>query len=293
MNGEHSRNRATLSGRRWIAISVAFSLAIWLGIPCHLFAATDPNTAVQSGHDALGPSGRFPWYDSDRDEVRPVDLRTSDDSSDPSSNDKGNSRGQPGDGGGSSGSGDGSGSSGGNDSSMSIDPGAVSMPAVMWVAWIAIAAVLLWIVYMLIRAFLEREARNAKQTDSQDAAEEESDEDRLEALPTRISAVKGGLLDESRRQYEAGNYNAAIIYLYSYQLIKLDQNQMLRLAKGKTNRQYLRELAGRPELYSIVAQSLVPFEDVFFGEHHLARERFEACWSQVDRFNRLVDKAST
>ncbi|HEV3415834.1 MAG TPA: hypothetical protein VG056_03455 [Pirellulales bacterium] len=293
MNGLHPRNRATLSRPRWIEISVAILLAIWLGIPSQLLAATDPNTAVQSGHDALGPSGRFPWYDSDRDDVRPVNLHTSDDSTDDSSKGKSTSRGQPGDGSGSGGSGDGSGSSGGNDSSMSIDPSVVSAPALMWIAWIAIAAVLLWIVYMLIRAFLDREARNAKPTDSQDAAEEVSDEDRLDALPTRVSAVKGGLLDEARRQYEAGNYNTAIIYLYSYQLIKLDQNQMLRLAKGKTNRQYLRELAVRPELYGILAQSLVPFEDVFFGEHQLARERFEACWNQVDRFNRLVEQAST
>ena len=104
---------------------------------------------------------------------------------------------------------------------------------------------------------------------------------------------KGGLLEEARRQYEAGNYNVAIVYLYSYELLKLDQNQMLRLARGKTNREYLRELSGRPEFYGILAQSLVPFEDVFFGEHELSRERFEACWNQVDRFNRLIEQAAT
>ena len=103
---------------------------------------------------------------------------------------------------------------------------------------------------------------------------------RLDALPAKV-IPKGGLLDEARRHYEAGNYNLAIIYLYSYELIKLDQNQMIRLAKGKTNREYLRELASRPEVYSILAQTLVPFEDVFFGEHELTRERFEACWNQV------------
>jgi hypothetical protein len=67
---------------------------------------------------------------------------------------------------------------------------------------------------------------------------------------------------------------------------------LLRLAKGKTNREYLRELSGRPEIYGIVAQTLVPFEDVFFGEHQLTRERFEACWNQVERFNRLIEQAT-
>ena len=47
---------------------------------------------------------------------------------------------------------------------------------------------------------------------------------------------KGTLLEEARRSYEQGDYNTAIVYLYSYQLVKLDQNQWIRLAKGKTNR---------------------------------------------------------
>ena len=162
----------------------------------------------------------------------------------------------------------------------------------MWIAWIAIGAVLMWIVYMLIRAFLDREAKNAKQSDTEDADDEDGAAP-LDALPTRVAPAKGGLLEEARRQYEAGNYNAAIVYLYSYELLKLDQAQMLRLARGKTNREYLRELAGRPELYGILAMTLVPFEDAFFGEHKLSRERFEACWNQVERFNRLIEQAAT
>ena len=42
----------------------------------------------------------------------------------------------------------------------------------MWIAWIAIAGVLLWIVIMLIRAYLDRETRNAKASDAEEAAEE-------------------------------------------------------------------------------------------------------------------------
>src|SRR5262249_60815638 len=109
----------------------------------------------------------------------------------------------------------------------------------------------------------------------------------------RVTPVKGGLLDEARRKYEAGDYKSAIVYLYSYELLKLDQNQVLRLARGKTNREYLRELVGRPELKVILAKTLVPFEDVFFGEHELSRERFEACWNAVDRFHRLIEQAAT
>ena len=266
------------------------------------FLQTDPDSAVESGRDALGSGGRFPWYDPARDDLRPIDLQADDDNSSPDSsnarrsNDGGQSGNSSGRGGG-SGSGDGSGrgsdsgSSRDERSSVSIDPQAVSAPALMWIAWIAIAGVLLWIVYMIIKAILDRESRDAKTSESTDA-DEEAGPAGLDALPTPVIVAKGGLLDETRRQYEAGNYNLAIVYLYSYELIKLDQNQMLRLAKGKTNREYLRELSGRPEIYGIVAQTLVPFEDVFFGEHQLTRERFEACWNQVDRFNRLIDQAA-
>jgi hypothetical protein len=262
----------------------------------------DPDTAVKSGRDSLESPAHFPWYDAQKDDLRPVDLRVDDDSS--SAAGKGGRPGGKGRSGGNlsgrGGSGSGNGSNGGRESgspdepesSPSIDPSAVSAPALMWIAWIAIGAVLMWIVYMLIRAFLDREAKDAKQSDSHDA-DDKNDSAPLDALPSRVVPAKGGLLEEARRQYEAGNYNAAIVYLYSYELLKLDQNQMLRLARGKTNREYLRELAGRPELYSILAQSLVPFEDVYFGEHELNRERFEACWNQVDRFHRLIEQAAT
>jgi hypothetical protein len=306
MNGPRmNQQMKTASPRTARRTAVAIAIYGALLVPFAAFAspllAADPDSPVESGRDALGSGGRFPWYDPARDDLRPIDLQTDDDSSssDPSKarppDDGGQSRNSAGRG---SGSGDGSGRGSDSDSSredhssVSIDPQAVSAPALMWIAWIAIAGVLLWIVYMVVKAFLDREARDAKTSDSTAAEEEEAGPAGLDALPTRVIAAKGGLLEEARRQYEVGNFKLAIIYLYSFQLIKLDQNQLLRLAKGKTNREYLRELSGRPEIYGIVAQTLVPFEDVFFGEHQLTRERFEACWNQVERFNRLIEQAT-
>jgi hypothetical protein len=264
-------------------------------------AAIDPDAAVKSGRDSLGSSDRFPWYDAKKDDLRPIDLRADNASSNTGKSGQsgrhGRSGGRSSGRGGSDSGGDSNGerdsdSRDDRDSSPSFDPSAVNAPALMWIAWIVIGAVLLWIVYMLIRAFLDREAKNAKKSDSEDAADEDSAAP-LDALPAKVAPAKGGLLEEARRQYEAGNYKAAIVYLYSYELLKLDQNQMLRLARGKTNRECLRELAGRPELYGILAKTLVPFEDVFFGEHELSRERFEACWNEVDRFHRLIEQAAT
>jgi hypothetical protein len=72
----------------------------------------------------------------------------------------------------------------------------------------------------------------------------------------------------------------------------MDKNQVIRLTRGKTNRQYLREIARRPPLRALVEQTMVAFEDVFFGNHPLDRSRFESCWQQLDSFDRLVKGAT-
>lgn len=270
------------------------------------FAAETPDPAVQSGRDALGPSGKFPWYDADKDALRPIPIQTnkpprSDSSFHPKSSHHGNySRHGTGSGSGSGGNGgsggDGGGSGGGSDSSPSESP-SWSMPSfgdmsfLMWIVWIVIAVVLLWLVWMVIRAFLNREAKNAKESESLGDDEAESSELPTDALPKK-PPPRGGLLDEARRLYEAGRYSEAIVYLYSHELLKLDQAELIRLARGKTNRQYLRELSSQPELYKILEQTLVAFEDAYFGERELDRARFESVWTQIDRFNKLLETTS-
>ena len=76
-------------------------------------------------------------------------------------------------------------------------------------------------------------------------------------------------------------------------MIRLDQHQCIRLAKGKTNREYLRELSSRPELQGLLARTMFPFENVFFGGHPLDRQGFEDCWREAESFRRLVEQAAT
>ncbi|MCA9213517.1 MAG: hypothetical protein KDB27_10655 [Planctomycetales bacterium] len=113
--------------------------------------------------------------------------------------------------------------------------------------------------------------------------------DRIESLPFQMERGKGGLLGDARRLYEAGNYNDAIVYLYSYKLVELDKAHAIRLTKGKTNRQYLRELRHRGELRSILNQTMLTFEDVFFGHYTIDKARFESCWNQLDNFQRALE----
>jgi hypothetical protein len=114
---------------------------------------------------------------------------------------------------------------------------------------------------------------------------------RIENLPFPITRPKTDLLAEARYHYENGDFGQAIIYLFSYQLVQLDKHHLIRLAKGKTNRQYLREL-DRPgsSLRAMLQQTMIPFEEVFFGNHPLKRQDFEDCWQQLDEFHQRVQR---
>lgn len=115
----------------------------------------------------------------------------------------------------------------------------------------------------------------------------------VESLPFMTDRSRGDLLGEARRHYQEGNYSEAIIYLFSYQLVELDRFAMIRLAKGKTNRQYLRELGKSPPLRPPLELTMTAFEDVFFGRRALDRAGFEACWSQLPLFEQLVSQSGT
>jgi hypothetical protein len=112
--------------------------------------------------------------------------------------------------------------------------------------------------------------------------------DRIESLPFHIARPQTNLLAEARRHYLAGDYGEAMIYLFSYKLVQLDKSHFIRLARGKTNRQYLGELRRSLPLWRILYSAMVAFEDVFFGHHPLSRERFEACWNRLDEFHQLI-----
>jgi hypothetical protein len=135
------------------------------------------------------------------------------------------------------------------------------------------------------------EGRRTSKTSSEgDEQPTVGEADRIEKLPFRVARPQSDLLAEARRHYEAGRYGEAVIYLFSYQLVQLDKHQLIRLTKGKTNRQYLREVRPQNELRSILERTMIAFEDVFFGHRELPRDRFETCWTQLDEFHRKIQE---
>jgi hypothetical protein len=154
------------------------------------------------------------------------------------------------------------------------------------VIWTVIAIILAGLAYMIIQAFLNREA-GAEEKGNQQTVE---DIDRTEALPIPIERDISDLLAAARKAYERGDYRMAIVYLYSHQLVELDKNQVIHLSKGKTNRQYLREVmrAGRKALGGLLEKTQVLFEEAFFGGRAIGPEQFDPCWNSLGEFDRMV-----
>ena len=220
-------------------------------------SAAGGDAAVEQGREALGSQRRFPWYDGSKDDVRRV--RVSIPWKSP-------------------------------DVSFKAKPtgGAWNFSWLELAIWTAVLALFAALAYLLIRAYLNREDVAVTMPAGGAARDLLDDAARIEALPFRVRSGPLGLLDEARRHYEQGDYRQAIIYLFSHQLVEMDKQQIIRLAKGKTNRQYLRETRRRPLLESLIFQTMVAFEDVFFGDYPLDRARFESCWRRLGEFETLV-----
>ena len=199
----------------------------------------DPQTAINAGGDALRSQNRFPWYDPVKDGLRQVNVRPP-------------------------------------ETPLFFQYNPTWSFLVFFTALTILAAALVALVLMLFRAArLRRE--QAKVAEALLFGEAQ----RIEALPYPVARAELSLLDQARNCYEAGNYAAAMIYLFSHQLVELDRGRIIRLAKGKTNRQLLREVAGHSRsgsplrLGQLLGQTLVGFEDAFFGHHEIDRRRFE------------------
>jgi hypothetical protein len=158
-----------------------------------------------------------------------------------------------------------------------------------YAAWATIAALAAYLIYAIVRFSSDREYRLAwLRKNAADANRQAEMRRRTEALPLPGDQRPLDLLDAARLCCAAGRYGEAIVYLFSHQLVQLDKHRRVHLARGKTNRQYLREIGPYSPLGRLFRQTMVAFEDVFFGHHAIGRTRYEACFGRLDEFEALA-----
>ncbi len=119
------------------------------------------------------------------------------------------------------------------------------------------------------------------------------DSRRIADLPFEVRTTQHNPLTEAERLIEAERYDEAIVFLYGYMLLALDQSRKLYLQRGKTNRMYLRELRPLPGIASIVEKTMLAFEDVVFGKHSISRADFMTHWNQLAEFHRILGSVAT
>lgn len=223
-----------------------------------LLLATGPASAdpVAGGREAL-QQGAYPWYDPATDSLRRVDIPPPRDWS----------------------------------WLDGLDFGGFSPLAAFsftWVVWGVLLVALAALIVALVVAYRRRDRSEADSSPPESQADAAAEAARVEALPFPVESGPLDFLAETQRAYDAGDFGRAVLYLFSHQLVQLDKNHRIRLAKGKTNRQYLRELGATGPLRQIVEPTMRVFEDFFFGNHEIDRGRFESCWFQIGRFTALL-----
>jgi hypothetical protein len=221
---------------------------------------------IQTAREALRSQSDLPWYDPASDSLRRIEVAPSTD--DPRRNSRWSTE------------------SAGRESTGS---GSSWIWQIMqMLAWIALGVLLATIIALLAWA--------ARRWDAGGAAGEASVKlsgaggEQLEELPVSIPRTERDLLEAARSRCERGDYDQAIVYFYAYQLVELDKRHAIQLARGKTNRQYLRELRTWPRLQELLRPTVLAFEDAFFGHHPLSWARFQGCWDTLNEFQGLLER---
>ena len=147
-----------------------------------------------------------------------------------------------------------------------------------------VAAIVLAVIVILVMTFLYIESNQSETTQSSGRTRKQS----IEQLPFELDSAEGDFRTAADAAYRSGDLRKAIIFLYSHVLVTLDQNRLIRLRKGKTNRQYLREVQRHDGVAGYFQQVMLPFEAVFFGDHEMDADQFQQCWSGLTGFHSKV-----
>jgi hypothetical protein len=171
----------------------------------------------------------------------------------------------------------------------SSNPG--DMNWLMWLGWVLLALLLGYMIFLLVQTFLYREVQYRTEVVHANVGGDIIA--RVEELPVALKKSPADYLDEAQRLYSNGDYAQAIIYLFSHQLLQLDRRHWLRLVKGKTNRQYLREVrrSASPHagvLADLFEGTVLLFEEVFFGKRLPHKADIDAVWQKIGQFEALV-----
>ncbi len=139
-----------------------------------------------------------------------------------------------------------------------------------WRTVLKIAALILFVLSLFfISRGLSRSLAKEAQLDTED---NESDE-----LLTSKGAFK-----RAETLSTQGDYRNAIRYLYLSSLLVLDEQGLMRYDRSRTNREYLRSVASKPEVANPLRAVIDVFDRVWYGFEGVDEETYQTYVERVD-----------
>lgn len=132
------------------------------------------------------------------------------------------------------------------------------------IGFIALVAVL----FFTLRGFLAGLVAEADSAKSGDGSQE------------IISADQA--LEQAHAFSKSGDYRSAVRYLYLSSLLLLEERGVLRYDRTQTNQEYLRSIAGKPELAAVLRDVIDVFDRVWYGFQSLDDQDFSHYAGRVE-----------
>lgn len=161
--------------------------------------------------------------------------------------------------------------------------------------WVLLVTVVLIIVAAIIYAVSRAEMNFGNGSSDGNASTKSSDLpdeatlERMKHLPPELRRTDVNLRSECERLMHEKRFDQAIILLLGHQLLLLDQNGLLRLARGKTNGRYVRETRGHnASCGQWLRATTDAFEQSYFGRHEIPAEVFGELWRQNEQLEQAA-----
>lgn len=94
---------------------------------------------------------------------------------------------------------------------------------------------------------------------------------------------------EASRRRAAGDLAGAVVWLFVDQLFALNRAGLIHVTPGRTARQYMNSLA-EPSLRVGLGATIGAFEDVYYGRRSISSSRLETLWLEAEAFRGRLAK---
>jgi hypothetical protein len=110
----------------------------------------------------------------------------------------------------------------------------------------------------------------------------------IETEPNSDPTTSGDAQNLATDHAQSQDYRSAVRYLYLASLLMLDERGVIHYDSSLTNREHLRHLRDKPQLYALLRQVINAFEEVWYGYLPINESYYQHFRQQVDELNRMV-----